>query len=373
VSPTVVPSGADSARARGCVLGAALGDSLGAAFEFQQAAVVVERTGADWIDALCPVLIPPNAHGTWGDAPPVGTGTDDTRYNALFLGLAADLGHFPDDRDLARRILSVGDAPERHYPPRHAPLAREQFGSWRGACHGCLGEALPEQPDIPIVALRDRSVGGCNFPTLAGLISMTCAGALVPGAPDRAYRLAYLADFIDVAYGREAAALLAASISLAVTGACRPAEVARTLAGFDPFGIHGAFGGPFVAERLPRLLSAAGSRTGRELAEWLSRELSGLHPFDPWRGLAIAWAAVSAHPDDPFAALLVAVNIRSVEAGGGLGGMLDTDCYGSITGALAGAFCSDAALPAGALRLVVDANRAVYGIDLESICRRLGW
>jgi len=371
MSGNTVSVKADARLARGCVLGAALGDALGAAFEFKPVAVVAERTGKTWIDGLHPRITRGSAHGVWAENAPAGTGTDDTRYNWLFLELAAELARFPSDRELARRMLDVHDTPERFFPKRHAAIAREQFDGWRAVCHGCLGEPLPERPELPMVALRDQSMGGLNFPTLIGLISMTCAGALIPGDPSRAYREAYLTDFQDLAYGREAVALLAASISSAVGGNSRPRDTASPVYGLDPFALRGRFGGPFIKDRLPKLLAAVEGNQGSALAERLSRELAGFHAFDPYKTLAIAWAAVLAHPADPFDALLVAVNIRSVQADGSLGDLQDIDCYGCVTGALAGAFCGDGAFPPGMLSRVVESNKSVYGMDLEATCRRL--
>jgi hypothetical protein len=92
-------------RVRGCVLGAALGDAVGGPFEFGPVQRAAARTASPWIDGLCPYEIAPSLHGVWGAQPPAGTGTDDTRYNWLFLELAVELGRMPTGRDLAGRFL----------------------------------------------------------------------------------------------------------------------------------------------------------------------------------------------------------------------------------------------------------------------------
>ncbi len=52
----------------------------------------------------------------WVDTAPVGTGTDDVRYNYLFMELAVELGRMPSDRELAQRLLDVYERPEDFFP-----------------------------------------------------------------------------------------------------------------------------------------------------------------------------------------------------------------------------------------------------------------
>ena len=68
-------------RIRGCILGAALGDALGAPFEFRPFEYVNATIGKPWIDGLYPFDGTATPHGIWKDSAPAGTGTDDTRYN----------------------------------------------------------------------------------------------------------------------------------------------------------------------------------------------------------------------------------------------------------------------------------------------------
>jgi len=48
----------------------------------------------------------------------------------------------------------------------------------------------------------------------------------------------------------------------------------------------------------------------------------------------------------------------------------DIDCYGSIAGALAGAFAGVDAFPPDMLAQVVESNKRVHGIDLEAAIER---
>ncbi|HJN17119.1 MAG TPA: ADP-ribosylglycohydrolase family protein, partial [Armatimonadota bacterium] len=81
-----------SSRIRGCIIGAALGDALGAPFEFQPIDRVIDRLGHEWIDDLYAFEGECGDHGVWRSPAPLGTGTDDTRYSWIVLELAAELG-----------------------------------------------------------------------------------------------------------------------------------------------------------------------------------------------------------------------------------------------------------------------------------------
>ena len=349
-------------RIRGSVLAQALGDALGAPFEFAAADSVERRTGEKWLAGLYPFEGEKGPHGVWVDAAPAGTGTDDVRYNHLFMELAVELRRMPTDRELAQRLLDVYERPGDFFPG-YEELARGQFEMWEGVSRGFLGQESPNYPGVSASALATRSVG-LNYPTMAGLLALPSVGLLFPGDPETAYRAAYSAAFFDVGYAREATALLAAAQSAALAGTAPAALVDEVLA-LDPLCLGGYFGGPFVAERLPLLLREAEGKRGAELAQFLSSALRHFSVFDPYRALAIAIAALLAHADDPWQALLVAVNQGDLDDDGVWRRYADIDCYAGITGALIGACCGDGALEAERVAQVVEGNRAVYGFDLE--------
>ena len=200
-------------KIRGCILGAVLGDAIGGPFEFGPVERAAAQIGQPWIDGLYPYEIAPSPHGVWGAQPPAGTGTDDTRYNWLFLELAVELGRMPTGRDLAGRFLEIYRESEALFPG-YGALARKQFAHWEGVCRGYLGQASDLYPGLPPDVLLARSLG-LNFPILSGLITLTSAGLLFPGRPEDAYQAAFRAAFYDIGYAREAVALLSAAISMA--------------------------------------------------------------------------------------------------------------------------------------------------------------
>ena len=163
-------------KIRGCVLGAALGDAIGAPFEFQPAAIAPQSDGQPWIDGLYPSQIHISPHGMWAQPAPAGTGTDDTRYNWLFLELAASLGRMPTASNFAQRYLELYEQPDSVFPG-HTDLTREQFAHWEGVCRGYLGQTSEQYPGLTPDELLGRSLG-LNFPILSGLITLTSAGLL---------------------------------------------------------------------------------------------------------------------------------------------------------------------------------------------------
>lgn len=356
-------------RIRGSVLGQALGDALGAPFEFAPPGAVREATGKDWIDGLCAFTGKPGPHGPWVTPAPAGTGTDDVRYNRLFIDLVVELGgRMPEDVELARRLLDVYERPGDYFPGFEA-LARGQFEMWEAVSRGCLGQTSQTLPGVPPAILATRSVG-LNYPTMTGLLVMPSAGLLFPQDAEAAYEAAYAAAFFDVAYAREATAVFAAAQSLALAGGA-PAQILEEALGMDPLHLGGYFGGPFVKDNLPSLLVRAQGLQGHQLAVWLAAELRHFSVFDPYRALAIVFAALLAHADEPLLVLQVAANQMDVDDQGVERRYADIDCYAGIAGALVGTIVGEAALPADMLGQVLESNRSVYGIDLEEVAHRL--
>jgi ADP-ribosylglycohydrolase len=370
-------------RVRGCVLGAALGDAVGGPFEFGSAERAPAQMGQPWIDGLYPYEIAPSPHGVWGAQPAAGTGTDDTRYNWLFLELAVELGRMPTGRDLAGRFLEIYQGPEALFPG-HAALARKQFAHWEGVCRGYLGQTSELYPGLPPDVLLARSLG-LNFPILSGLITLTSAGLLFPGRPEDAYQAAFRAAFYDIGYAREAVALLAAAISMALAGDGDPQVLFDRVVALDPLHLGGEFSAPFVKEHLASFSSVvgdsrvadngvaangAGSKADQEVARALSAAFRSFHPFDPFRTLGVAFLSVLAAGGDALRSILVAANHVGLDERGSPTRYEDIDCYAGIAGAWAGAIGGAEALPAAMVGQVVRSNKAIYGFDLETTVER---
>ena len=347
-------------KVRGAFLGAALGDAIGAPFEFRTKRWARTRTGADWIDGLYHSELGPDPYGVWEKHTPPGTGTDDTRNNWLFLNLASDLGRMPTWAELGDRLEQVGREPEKFFPG-HEDLARGQYAGWARR----VADARAYNPD---------SLSGVGYPSLGGLITLTCAGLLFPDSPEEAYLAAYRADFFDIGYAREAVAVLSGAISLSLSEDMPPIELLHRCVTLDPLNIGHPFGGrPFIRNSLPAICAKfADSRDDHEAAQDLSHALLGLYPYDALKTLAIAFSAVLATDSDPLRSILVAVNHTGRDVYGNLDdeNYGDVDCYGCVAGALAGAISGAGALPADMIRQVLESNLQVNEIDLEQTIQR---
>lgn len=360
-----------TSRVRGCVLGQALGDAMGAPFELKPLTYAVERLGSTWIDGLHKFDRALTPHGFWGGKV-TGGGTDDTRFNWLYLTLVTELGRHPTAVELAERYLAVYERPGDFFPG-HEELAKKEFELFEGCALGWLGRTSPRYPGASPTALRARG-HGFNFPTLIGQIVYPCAGLLFAGRPDEAYRQLFTENFVDLAYGLEATAIHAACVAMLAAGV--PIRQAiRQAAEMNPMNLGSVFGPGFITARLGKLLDRMPlNASEQETAAFLSTALERHNPSGGYRCLAVAMGALYRFPDDPMAALRVAVNNVGVvnfrNDDGGPTGFQDIDCFGSACGALAGCACGVDAFPAELLEQVVRTNKAVYGFDLDDTARR---
>ena len=102
----------------------------------------------------------------------------------------------------------------------------------------------------------------------------------------------------------------------------------------------------------------------------LAREVSTRHPFDTVDVLGVPVAALHYTNGDPLRSICIAANDRDVDAQGNLVKLRDNDCTAGVAGALVGALCGIEAFPADWVRDTLDANKAVYAIDIEHNARR---
>ncbi len=352
-------------RVLGSIIGASIGDALGGPLELASAAQVREKLrGKDRIEELLPYSIHKNPHGIWQDHAPRGTGTDDTRYNQIFLqSVIAHKGRITPEI-LAYEYISRFDHPERYYPG-HAELAREQFRAWEGVCAGYLGISSSAYPGVPREALKSDCTWG-GFPVITGLLTLAPAGMLWPADPDRAYRETFHLAFWDLGYARDATALMAAIISACFDDSQTPREILDSVSAINPYAsIMNGFTGRQMTARLPGLMEIARTSTSdREILIRLAKACEHLHVFDPVDVLNVPLALLRYAKADPAQALLLAANHRIVDDQGELVRMRDTDCVGFVMGAIAGAMYGLEAFPKGWVDAVLNANQQVYGFDI---------
>jgi ADP-ribosylglycohydrolase len=357
-------------RTLGCIAGATIGDAIGGAFEFQVADFIMERIGADWIDDMYSYEdVEPGPHFIWQKDAPAGTGTDDTRYNHAFIETVLRHGVGITSRDLATALIDRYEAAEKYYPDT-PEMARGNFADWSGVCHGHLGRESPLHPGVPPQVLANTGLR-MDFPTLVGMLMLASAGLLHIGDPEQAYRHAYLLDFMDIGYAREAVGLFAAIVSSLTAGKELRAALDEAIR-LNPFDLGGIFGGPSMVENLPRAKTLArASKDDRDLVQNLAGAFAMRHPFDPVDHLSVAVAALYFTAGDARRSILIAANHRIIDEEGRLVRFRDNDCSAYFTGALVGSYCGLSGLPSDWVSKVVDSNRRLYGIDLIENAEKL--
>jgi|GEM_PF-611712 len=357
-------------RILGCVVGASIGDSIGGAFEFQMRPYIQKRIGKDWIDEMYDYAGRGHgSYGVWSKRAPAGTGTDDTRMNHIFLEAVIENDGAINAQRLAAEYIRRYLHPERYYPKRVAPLARQHLVDFYGVSCGCLGMECPELPGVPVHALRERSFG-LRFPTLIGLLSLACSGCLYKNQPSQAYEKAYELAYFDVGYAKEACGMQAAAVSMAIGGITDMATILRRLRRLDPLKLKGSTLGQYFDDLATEVTSSVlkltkKAKDSRDLSLLLSRELANKHVFDPLDTLTVCFAANMFAQGDPKKAILIAANHRNVDEAGNLVRFRDNDCTGYVAGALAGALAGCKKLPQDWVNKVLASNKRIYGIDIE--------
>jgi ADP-ribosyl-[dinitrogen reductase] hydrolase len=280
-------------RIAGSILGLALGDALGAPFEFRRA-----RTVPDPISAF---ELP------WMGSPP-GSTTDDTAMARNLWRSLIETGGTLDPDDVLRRHLEWLATS----PPDVGNLTRSVLTAWRDGVPDAAREFLERRG--PEVSAGNGSV-------------MYCAplGAAYAARPQELHQAAPSLSAITHADDRCATACLAVTLTVAalVRGEDGERAVRRALADVD---------GKAGAEELEYLVGGAG----------IERPIDG-----PDQGFVFFTAGVAmraAGESKPFEA-----GLREVVALGG-----DTDTNAAVAGALLGALHGTGALPGVWLERLAD-------------------
>ena len=349
----------------GCVVGASIGDSIGGPLEMATAERVrTELNGADWIDDMRPYRRSASPHGVWVDNAPKGTGTDDTRYNQIFLESVIKHRGKINAHILAEEYIERYRHVERYYP-KYITLAREQLRPWYSRCSGYLGIPSDEHSDIPVHVLDSDCFWG-GFPAIVGLLVLSSAGLLWAGEPQQAYEKTFELAFCDLGYAKDATAMLATMIAMSVEGQLSPREIVQRAPDINPYAaILNGFTGRQMTKRLEYLFELAdGVESDRMLMNVLARECEHLHVFDPVDVLCVPMTIIYRTNGHPMRSILMACNHRILTPDGKLLKLRNIDCVGYVTGALVGAMRGLSALPDEWVSAVLKANRTVYGFDL---------
>ena len=352
-------------RIFGCMVGNSIGDAFGGVVEFCGAEAVKRITGKLWVDEFLPYRKDHGTHplGIWEVGPPRGTGTDDTRNNQIFVECVIRNAGFINSQFLAIEYIERYRDRERFYP-KHMDLAEKHYVQFSNSSCAHLGmETTHSGTPVWVTAAK-----GNSFPTLLGLISLAPTGLLYHSQPEKAYCKAFELAFGDIGYAKDATAMMAAMISAALGGNVSGKEMVEIGLRTDPFG-YGR--NRLMANRIRKfLLIADQASSDQELIGALSAEVKHLHPYDPVDVLGVPVAALYYSDGDPIRTIVMAANDRDLDENGNLQRLRDVDCTAGVAGALVGALRGAESFPDDWVRDTVEANREVYGIDLEANARR---
>jgi ADP-ribosylglycohydrolase len=351
------------------MVGSAIGDAFGAPVEFKSARDVRDLAGGDWVDSLLPYPedYAANPWAAWEQAPPRGTGTDDTRNNQIFVECVIRNGGSVNSQMLAIEYIQRCRDRAAFYP-RHQDLAERQYGWFYDQACAYLGmQESPTGPSLPAL-----SISANDFPRLAGLISLALAGLLYIGEPEKAYMKTLELDFLDIGYARDATAMMAAMVSAALGGGLTGRQMIEAGLRTDPLGIGRTRSGDRIMSREISKFLRIADRAADEhcLIDELAREVAHRHPFDPIDVLGIPVAAIYYSDGDPVRSIAMSANDRCLDAEGNFASLRDVDCTAGVAGALVGALGGADRLPEEWVSDTIAANKDVYGIDLEDNARR---
>jgi ADP-ribosylglycohydrolase len=306
-------------RCRGCLLGTAVGDALGAPGEFLTADAIHSRFGPAGISRLYP----------W-DGFPAGSFTDDTQ-----LSLAT-----ADGLVRAEQIAQAGEP----YDP--VASVRERYIAWHDS------QTDPHQRRHPghtcMTALRAAKAGhvgqAANWSKGCGGVMRTAPVGLVPPRR-RPFSLA--AELAALTHGHPSGFLSAGFVAdlvwRLVDGATLPVAVRGSVAQLRQYdAAEETLTAVLQAESLAAQAGLEGPSGVRRLGQgWVGEE-----------ALAVSLFCALRHPDDWRAAVVLAVNHDG-----------DTDSTGAITGAILGASLGVGAIPVDWVAAVEEGGRIAQLAD----------
>ena len=368
-------------RVYGCMVGGTIGDAFGGVVEGYRAEEMLKTIGSDWLDDFLPYptgwvdernpapwRCVGNYHwlGTWEIGAPRGTGTDDTRYNHVFLEAVIRNRGIVNSELLALECMDHYTRREEHYPA-HPDFAEMHWR--RRAAQSFEYLRLRHIPGGEVAwasGVNERPGRGPGAGA-GGLISLAFAGLLCANDPGEAYRRAFELAFLDHGYGRDATAMLAAMISAAIGGEVSAREMIEIGLRTNPFGWQRRV----IEEWCRRMIELADAATSdRDLVYALAREVAEVHGFDARDILGAPVAAVYYANGEILRSLSIASNHRDLDGDGNFKKLRDVDCTAGVAGALVGALNGIEAFPKDWVADTLEANKRINNIDIESNARR---
>ncbi len=340
-------------RIYGSLLASAVGDAMGGPVEGLPYTAIAQRYGV--VDMCLPYDFAPDYHNHFRKA--AGSVTDDTRL-----------------RCLVAQAVTQEDSPVWHgLLPRRGDLLKVFVEAYYGSDEALTRGFLEEY--VLGGLYREERLTWDGQPTDGFLMANAPLGLICPGEPDVAFGLSFALDFISGGYARISAAMGAAAVAAAAAVPAAAVSEATVEAVVEAM--------LQVAQRYRRV----GPQTRQwqwyatvfELNERLVREAVeiALRHRDVFAVRGDYYERLKVGPLGSEAAQTLAVALGMLVAAGGdlrqaiIGAVnygRDSDSYGSLVGAIAGAMHGVGAIPSS-WRTVV--SRANPELDLPQLSRRL--
>lgn len=374
-------------KVMGCIIGSVIGDAVGSVSEGLSREQFINLpwniNKKEWLEDMMPLQgRGPHPLGIWLADAPRGTGTDDTRMNNIFIECVIKNRGDINPHLLAFEYIERYRDIEKYVPEYFTsedieklalPFYRSLF---RRACIYLridapeLYEPFDTKERVPWYVIEE-SAGYGDFPNISGLISLQSAGLLYANEPEKAYKKAYeLSTITDMGYARDATAILAATISAALSEKDNPLEVLERGIKTNPFGLRNR---RMTAnqwwQHYPQLHElfrmADESKDEKELILKLAKACNHLHLFDPFDVLGVPLTIIRYCKGDPVRSIIMAANHRKIDEEGRLIRFRDTDCTAMVAGAIVGAINGLTSFPKDWVKDAIEANKKVYNVDIE--------
>jgi ADP-ribosylglycohydrolase len=334
------------------LLGTLIGDAAGAPTEFAEPSrsiwtdtdTVLSAQGRAELAArfrIGPSSRAPDPYGPWTDR--LGTLTDDSRFKIIFFdhleydGVVSRAG-------FARAILSFESEPESPY----GTLPAEWLEEFALAARWVLGDSVSGLPP-------ERSWGG--IATMAGQMPFLPIAGLVPGQPEKAYRLNWDIDFLDNGIGRDINAALVAGLAEALGPDASWEAVERAMRRTDPHRFSEVPWVPRASNRwldVSREIASDADGRAKRLFELLETRLEARTWWEAWVPTVVVFSCARLADFDPLATMQLILEFGH-----------DTDSYLQVAGAFFGALHGPAVFPPELRSLVRARLSDEYGDSLD--------
>jgi len=342
-----------NSKVLGSLVGAAAGDSIGAATELR----TIEQIKTDFNGWVTTFIAPPQ--DTFGRCNDAGMVTDDFTQGRYILEAALDQnGEISDDvmRNAFKRWMDYPFYPNFTGPTTRAAMQRI-FDDTRQSLQG---DAEPGEPTQDVVLINNGNASATN----GAAMKAWSASMLSLGTPEDLIATTYeIAHFThDNVISISGACAVSTAVNTALSDGTTLKDVMEAaIKGADQGYSHaeqqGAMmmAGPSVARRIELAIQIGEKHTSWESAVSELADIigTGLHASE---AVPAVFGILACCGDDPEKAILAGVNIGN-----------DTDTVATMVGSIVGALHGVEALPSNYLPVLNEANK----FELEDLASRV--